>query len=277
MPAISRASPAAARPSGPATATRSPGLAPERRTGALPPRSPRPVTASRTRSARAVSPPITLAPARAHSAARPSVSSRAQLTGSSGGAASATSRPDGLAPIAAQSARLLAAALCPTSAAEDQSRRKCGPSSRKSVVATTRPSGVASTAASSPMPTSVASFGGSPADTVLITPNSPSEASVGGSSGAMTHLRTPAALPGNTGARVLHGLDLYGSVSEQGRLSRNPLGGTHGGGLHPRPDRSRQGRRRGLAHQKDQRRRTSRRRHRALRRHRPGPGRRSEE
>ena len=68
------------------------------------------------------------------------------------------------------------------------------------------------------MPTSVFALGGSPAQTAAIRPNSPSEASVGGSSGAMAHLRTPRI----TGARVLHGLDLYGSVSEQGRLSRNP-------------------------------------------------------
>ena len=82
-PASSRARPAAAGPSGPATATRSPGAAPDRSTGLRPARSPRPVTARMTEAARAVSPPITLAPARAHSAASPSASSRAQLTGRS--------------------------------------------------------------------------------------------------------------------------------------------------------------------------------------------------
>jgi DNA-binding Lrp family transcriptional regulator len=56
------------------------------------------------------------------------------------------------------------------------------------------------------MPTSVRSLGGSPAETVLIRPNSPSEASVGGSSGVMSHLRHC--------GRALHGLDHYGSVSE---------------------------------------------------------------
>src|SRR2546429_5359582 len=50
-------------------------------------------------------PIFTYAPPRAHSAASPSASSRAQLTGRSGGAASATSRADGSAPMAAQSAR----------------------------------------------------------------------------------------------------------------------------------------------------------------------------
>ena len=59
------------------------------------------------------------------------------------------------------------------------------------MVATTRPSGVASTAASSPMPTSVLAFGGSPADTALIRPNSPSEASVCGSFPAMPTSATP--------------------------------------------------------------------------------------
>ena len=47
-------------------------------------------------------------------------------------------------PIAATSARFAAAALWPMSSAEDQSRRKCRPSTRTSVVATTRPSDVRS-------------------------------------------------------------------------------------------------------------------------------------
>ena len=89
--------------------------------------------------------------------------------------------------MAAQSARLRAAALCPTSAALAQSRRKCLPSIRKSVVATTRPSGTASTAASSPMPTSVAGPGGNHADNAAIRPNSPASASVFGSRLVITH------------------------------------------------------------------------------------------
>ena len=103
------------------------------------------------------------------------------------GAASATSRADGSAPMAATSARLRAAALCPTSAAPAQSRRKCLPSSRKSVVATTRPSGVTSTAASSPMPTSAFGPEGSHADSAVIRPNSPTSASVCGSCPVITH------------------------------------------------------------------------------------------
>ena len=70
-PVLSRASPAAAWPSGPATATTSPALAPDRSTGSRPARLPRPVTASSTVAARAVSPPMTAAPARAASAASP--------------------------------------------------------------------------------------------------------------------------------------------------------------------------------------------------------------
>jgi DNA-binding Lrp family transcriptional regulator len=167
-----------------------------------------------TEAARAVSPPITLAPARAHSAASPSASSRAQLTGSSPGAASATSRADGSAPMAARSARLLAAALYPTSAAPDQSRRKCLPSSRKSVVATTRPSGAASTAASSPIPTSVPGRRGSHADNALIRPNSPTEASVCES--------CPVIMASASRDIRITGLDLYGTVRPRGACPAMP-------------------------------------------------------
>ena len=60
----------------------------------------------------------------------------------SGGQASPTSSAVAVPPIAAMSARLAAAALWPMSSAEDQSRRKCRPSTRTSVLATTRPSEV---------------------------------------------------------------------------------------------------------------------------------------
>src|SRR5580704_8032434 len=56
-------------------------------------------------------------------------------------------------------------------------------------------------------------------------------------------------------------------------MSRNALGGPHGGGLHPRPDRSRQGRRRGVAYREDQRSHPSGGRHRPRRRYRARSGR----
>ena len=63
----------------------------------------------------------------------PSASSSAQAVSRSAGMQRATSRAVGVAPIAAMSARLAAAARCPTSRAVDQSRRKCRPSTSTSV------------------------------------------------------------------------------------------------------------------------------------------------
>ena len=124
-PRPSTASPAAAQPSRPVYATTSPGLAPDRVTGARPCRSPNAVTASTSTSARTTSPPSTRASSGRHSARIPSASSSSQATGRSGGTARPSSRPVGTAPMAATSARFCAAALRPTSVAVDQSRRKC--------------------------------------------------------------------------------------------------------------------------------------------------------
>ncbi len=84
----------------------------------------------------------------------------------------------GTAPIAAMSARFWAAALRPTSYAVDQSRRKCRPSSRMSVLATTLRSGAATTAASSPGPSRTAGVVVSRDVSSLMSPNSPNSPTV---------------------------------------------------------------------------------------------------
>ena len=145
-------------------------------------RSPRAVTASMITGAAEMSPPATAAPTREHSWASPAASSSAQAAGRSPGVASPTSRAVGTAPMAAMSARFWAAALPPISRADDQSRRKCQPSTRTSVLATTRPSGAASTAPSSPMPTSTPGVAGSRAASAAMRPNSPRSATVMGPS-----------------------------------------------------------------------------------------------
>src|SRR2546421_436423 len=175
--------PAAAYPTRPASATTSPGRAPSRRTGSRPPRSPSAVTEMTSTGPLDMSPPTIPAPASAASSASPSASSSAQATFRSAGAQRPTSRAVGTAPMAATSARLAAAARCPTSAAADQSRRKCRPSTSTSVVATTRPSGAATTAASSPGPSSAAFAPASRATTRRINPNSPVSEMVGSTTG----------------------------------------------------------------------------------------------
>src|SRR6266536_2486762 len=96
--------------------------------GLRPDRSPSAVIAIRIASALLTSPPATEAPPRTDSCARPRTKSRAHCAGRSPGAAKPTSRAVGTAPIAAMSARFCAAALQPTSKADDQARRKCRPS-----------------------------------------------------------------------------------------------------------------------------------------------------
>ena len=83
-PRDSTASPAAAQPSRPATATTSPGRAPERVTGSRPSRTPSAVTARVSVSARAMSPPTTLAPTGSHSSRRPSASDERPVGGQVG-------------------------------------------------------------------------------------------------------------------------------------------------------------------------------------------------
>lgn len=109
-PRLSTVSPAAAYPMRPARASTSPGRAPERTTGARPPRSPSAVTAMVRVGLADMSPPTTLAPTVAASAANPSARPSAQLAWRSAGMQRATSRAVGVAPIAATSARLAAAA-----------------------------------------------------------------------------------------------------------------------------------------------------------------------
>ena len=79
----SRARPAADQPSRPASTTRSPGCAPERRTGGRPPRSPSAVTLTTTRSLDTMSPPTTTAPTTSASSRSPSARSVAHDTGTS--------------------------------------------------------------------------------------------------------------------------------------------------------------------------------------------------
>src|SRR6266511_1971767 len=87
----------------------SPGRAPERTTGAWPPRSPTAVTAMVSVPLADMSPPTTAAPTSEASAASPSASSSAQLAARSAGAQSATTsarstaRPSGVATTAASS------------------------------------------------------------------------------------------------------------------------------------------------------------------------------
>jgi hypothetical protein len=166
----------------PLSATTSPGWAPDRTTGAEPPSEPTTVTAMVSVGLPDVSPPTTTAPVRAASSASPSASSSAQATGRLGGAHRATTSAVGTPPIAAMSARLAAAARCPTSRALDQSRRKCRPSTSTSVLIATRPSGASTSAASSPGPMSTPGAGGaaaaSRAVTRAINPNSPMVATV---------------------------------------------------------------------------------------------------
>jgi hypothetical protein len=177
-PRASTAYPASAQPSRPAYATSSPGRAPERSTGGRPSRVPSAVTETTIRSPCTVSPPTRLTPSGSPSSASPRARSSAQAVGRSGGAASPTTIEVGRAPIAAMSARFCAAALRPTSYPSDQSRRKCRPSTIRSVVTTIRPSGTATTAASSPGPTRTSSPCFRPAVTSSMRPNSPVLASV---------------------------------------------------------------------------------------------------
>lgn len=176
--AESTACPAADQPSQPVTATTSPGWAPPLITGSWLRRSPRAVIEIMMVSPRTTSPPTTAAPATWHSSRSPSISSVAQVTGSSAGATRPRSNAVGTAPMAAMSARFCAAALRPTSYAVDQSRRKCRPSRRMSVLATTLRSGAATTAASSPGPTRTAGVVVSREVSSLMSPNSPSSPTV---------------------------------------------------------------------------------------------------
>ena len=177
-PRESTANPAADQPSQPVTATTSPGCAPPRVTGSWPRRSPSAVIDTMIVSPRTTSPPTTAAPATWHSSRRPSISSVGQVTGSSAGTTRPSSSAVGTAPIAAMSARFCAAALRPTSYAVDQSRRKCRPSRRMSVLATTLRSGAATTAASSPGPTRTAGVVVSREVSSLMSPNSPNSPTV---------------------------------------------------------------------------------------------------
>ena len=87
---------------------------PQRVTGSRPCRSPRPVTASRTTSERATSPPATEAPARPRTRPRdPEPGQGRDSSAAPGGAAKATSSAVATAPMAATSARLRAAAQVP--------------------------------------------------------------------------------------------------------------------------------------------------------------------
>ena len=90
------------------------------------------------RSEAVTSPPTIAASTAAHSARRPAINPSTQLSSRSPGAANATSSAVGSAPIALMSENARAAALCPTSSAVDQSRRKCRFSISMSVLATTR-------------------------------------------------------------------------------------------------------------------------------------------
>src|SRR5690606_3130494 len=151
-----------------------------------------------------------------------------------------------------------------------QSRRKCRPSTRRSVVATTRPSGAAITAASSPGPSSTAGDGGSRRVSRAINPNSPASPIVPisrhscCSSGRARHGRRTRS-PGRPPGRVTR----YGEPSDRQFSAR---GGRDGAGLHPHPDRSGQGRRRGRAHLRHTWREAGGGRHGPLRRDRPGGG-----
>ena len=191
-PAFSSARPAAAAPTFPVSATTSPGLAPRLVTGSRPARSPSAVTAKVTTSALLVSPPATPAPAAAASLAIPSASSRTHPTSRSPGPAKLTRSAVGFAPIAAMSARFLAAAFRPMSPAGDHSRRKCLPSISMSVVATTRPSAAVRTAASSPIPTITAGLSRNCRQMAAISANSPSSAIVMGASHGQGDRPSPA-------------------------------------------------------------------------------------
>src|SRR5690606_21796857 len=177
-PLPNTASPAAAQPSRPHMATMSPGRAPERVTGARPPRSPSAVTLTTISSARTMSPPTTPTSACFASAATPSSNSVATAAGVSAGQANVTTTDIGTAPIAAMSARLTATAFRPTCVGVDQSSLKCTPSTRASVATTTRPSGAATAAASSPGPNSVVDGCGRSPVACRISPNSPISATV---------------------------------------------------------------------------------------------------
>ena len=95
-PRPSTASPPAAQPCRPASATTSPASAPERSTGATV-QAPRTVTAITTWSARVRSPPTTLAPTSAHSSAKPPANSSAHAAGRSAGRRQADGQRGGAA------------------------------------------------------------------------------------------------------------------------------------------------------------------------------------
>ncbi len=162
-PRESTAYPAADQPSQPVTATTSPGRAPARVTGSWLRRSPRAVmetvmvfTADHIAADDGRPRHLALVPQPVHQLGGPG---DREVGGDHQGPRSSAV---GTAPMAAMSARFWAAALRPTSYAVDQSRRKCRPSSRMSVLATTLRSGAATTAASSPGPSRTAGSGGEP-------------------------------------------------------------------------------------------------------------------
>src|SRR4051794_22831876 len=136
------------------------------------------VMATTTSPAVVRSPPTTAAPTRAASSEIPSARSSAQRTGRSAGAARPTVSECAVPPIALMSERFAAAAFRPMSVAWAQSRRKCRPSTRRSVETTTWPFGVRSTAASSPGPTYTCSGWPNRLVSTEIRPNSPASASV---------------------------------------------------------------------------------------------------
>ena len=196
-------------------------------------------------------------------AARP-CSPSTQLTSSVARCAEARrAARSGVAPIAAMSAKLRAAALCPTSSAVDQSRRKCRPSMSRSVEATTRPSAVATTAASSPGPTRVVSAaarsGRHPTDQAELAELGDGDAdSLIGLARARRPLRClryflPVARtgppPGPTAATTRSPLHTppHARNHRRDRTTRPHEARTGHGrdGVHPDPDRGRQGRRRG--------------------------------
>ena len=174
-----RARPARRRPSpaGPPARRRRPAWAPLRSTGATS-QVPSTVIATTTSLAVVRSPPTMFAPTRAASSVMPSARSRAHCAGRSAGAASPTVSECAVPPMALTSERLAAAALRPMSRAAAHSRRKCRPSTIRSVETTTCPLGVRRTAASSPGPTNTCAPWPNRPTKAPISPNSPASASV---------------------------------------------------------------------------------------------------
>jgi hypothetical protein len=239
---VSTASPAAAHPWRPAIATTSPTWAPLRSTGAVS-QVPSTVTAMTTSLDMVRSPPTTLAPTRAASSAIPSARSSAHWAGRSAGAPRPTVSEWAVPPMALMSERLEAAALRPMSRAGAHSRRKCRPSTSRSVETTTWPRGVRSTAASSPGPT----YTCGPCS------NRPARAETRANSPTSASVRPGAKGDGMSPSHQIAGGGSVGAVGSApaGRpvgcetVQRFPIhrGSPHGRpGLHPDPDRCRQGR-----------------------------------